>query len=259
MDYKYKSVGEQPSLSPPPQSMMVMGHAHPPMSYPQQQSLTYFSQQAIRAGYVAPHFENKLGHIQHQPANMREAIQREIEKERIKEEIIAEEIARRNMLELEVRRELMMERQLAKQSGAGLSPFSSPVMSFSPTLPLLKQQSVVRSADERIARSLDDRMESGISVSRLGARNETGRLEIVPFEERISEIPFQQRSVEPKISALEPVSHSLMPMISELQSPLVPSKEKDKIILLVSMFFLFILHVYSTLLSFPRYHTCYFW
>ncbi|XP_055822925.1 uncharacterized protein LOC129891552 isoform X2 [Solanum dulcamara] len=235
MDHKYKSVGEQPPsppLPPPPLMMSYEHPRHPPMSYTQHPSLTYFSQQAIRAGYVAPHFENKLDHIQHQPTNMREAIQREIEKERIKEEIIAEEIARRHMLELEVRRELMMERQLAKQSGEGLSSFSSPVMSFSPTLPLLKQQSVVRSVEERIAGSLEDRMGRGISVSRLGARNEIGRLEIVPFEERISEIPFQQRSVEPKICALKPVSHSSVPMISELQSPLEPSKEKDKIILL---------------------------
>lgn len=196
----------------------------------------------VSAGYMAPQFENKLDHIQNQPANMREAIWREIEKEKIKEEIIAEEIARRRMLELEVRRELMMERQLAQQSGEGLSPFSSPAMSFSPTLPFSKQQTVVRSVEERIARSLEDRMGRGISVSRLGARNEIGRLEIVPFEERIPEIPFQQRSVEPKNSALKPVSHSSVPMISELQSPLEPRKEKDKIILLVSMF-LFILHM----------------
>ncbi|XP_060171762.1 uncharacterized protein LOC132602950 isoform X2 [Lycium barbarum] len=217
MDYKYKSVDEP-----------VTQH---PMSYTQHQSstLTYFTQQAMRAGYVAPHFENKLGHIQHQPANMHEAIRREVEKERIREEIIAEEIARRRMLEFEVRRELMMERQLTKLSAEG---FSSSVMSFSPTLPLLKQQSDVRSIEERIARSLEDRMGRGISVSGFGARNEIGRSNIVPFEERISEIPFHQRSVEPKMSALKPVSYSAEPVISELQPSLEPSKETDKIILL---------------------------
>lgn len=72
---------------------------------------------------------------------------REIEKERIREKIIAEEIARRRMMEFDVRRELMMERQLAKQSGEGSSPFSSP------TLPFLKQQSDVTSLEERIASS----------------------------------------------------------------------------------------------------------
>lgn len=66
---------------------------------------------------------------------MREAIVREIEKERVREKIIAEEIARRRMVESEVRRELVMERQLAKQSGEGLSPCSS-----SSSLPFLKQQ-----------------------------------------------------------------------------------------------------------------------
>ncbi|KAK4337688.1 hypothetical protein RND71_042175 [Anisodus tanguticus] len=226
MDYKYKrSVNEQQQQPPP-------------MSYTQHQrqssTLTYFTQQAIRvsAGYAAPHFENSLDHIQHQPAIMHETIRRVIEKERIREEIIAEEIARRRMLEFEVRRELMMERQLAKHSGEGFSPFSSPIMSFSPTLPFLKQQSDVRSVEERIASSLEDRMGRGISVSGLGARNEIGRLDIVPFEERISEIPFHQRSVQPKISALKPVSYSAEPVISELQPSLEPSKEKDKIIFL---------------------------
>ncbi|KAK4338563.1 hypothetical protein RND71_043050 [Anisodus tanguticus] len=212
--YKYKSVNEQ---------------QHPPH---QSSTLTYFTQQAIRDGYAAPHFENRLDHIQHQPASMHEAIRRELEKERIREEIIAEEIARRRMLEFEVRRELMMERQLAKHSGEGFSPFSSPIMNFSPTLPFLKQQSDVRSVEERIARSLEDRMGRGISVAGLSARNEIGRLDIVPFEQRISEIPFHQRSVEPKNSALKPISYSAEPVISELQPSLEPSNEKDKIILL---------------------------
>ncbi|PHU28859.1 hypothetical protein BC332_00952 [Capsicum chinense] len=102
------------------------------------------------AGYVAPQFENKLDHIQHQPANMREALTRQFEKELIREEIIAEEIGQRRMLEFE-------------------------------------QQIDVRSAEERIATS---QMGRRISVSGFGARNDIGRLDIVPFEERISEILF---------------------------------------------------------------------
>ncbi|KAF3620107.1 putative membrane protein-like [Capsicum annuum] len=77
------------------------------------------------AGYMAPHFENKLDHIQPQPANLCEALRREIEKELIREEVIAEDIAQRRVLDFEVRRELMRERQLAQQSGKGFSPFSS--------------------------------------------------------------------------------------------------------------------------------------
>ncbi|KAL3356280.1 hypothetical protein AABB24_017127 [Solanum stoloniferum] len=42
----------------------------------------------------------------------------EIEKDRIRKEIIAEEVARRRMLELEVRRELMMEREIAISCGS---------------------------------------------------------------------------------------------------------------------------------------------
>ncbi|KAG7942509.1 hypothetical protein I3843_16G106400 [Carya illinoinensis] len=47
------------------------------------------------------------------PNDVREAIQRELEKERIREEIMVADIARRRVLEEEVRRELMMEREIA--------------------------------------------------------------------------------------------------------------------------------------------------
>ena len=48
------------------------------------------------------------------PNDTREAIvQRELEKARIREEIIAAEITRRRLLEVEVRRELMIEREMA--------------------------------------------------------------------------------------------------------------------------------------------------
>ena len=48
------------------------------------------------------------------PNDTREAIvQRELEKARIREEIIAAEITRRRLLEAEVRRELMIEREMA--------------------------------------------------------------------------------------------------------------------------------------------------
>ncbi|KAF3656595.1 hypothetical protein FXO38_14070 [Capsicum annuum] len=157
--------------------------------------LNYFSLQSlshVSAGYVAPQFENKLDHIQHQPANMREALRIEIEKELIREEIIAEEIGRRRMLEFEVRRVLMMERQLAQQSEEEFTHFSSPVMSFCPTPPFLKQQIDVTSAEERIATS---QMGRRLSVSEFSARNNSGRLDIVPFEEQISEISFHHEEV----------------------------------------------------------------
>ncbi|KDP38694.1 hypothetical protein JCGZ_04047 [Jatropha curcas] len=74
----------------------------------------YFSEQEFRAAYT-----NILN-----PELMRnEMLQREIKKERIREEIITGEIVRRRMLEAEVRRELMMEREMAMRAGieGGLS------------------------------------------------------------------------------------------------------------------------------------------
>ncbi|KAL3379360.1 hypothetical protein AABB24_000193 [Solanum stoloniferum] len=50
----------------------------------------------------------------------------EIEKDRIRKEIIAEEVARRWMLELEVRRELMMEREIAISCGG--DRFTEPML-----------------------------------------------------------------------------------------------------------------------------------
>nr|XP_043621739.1 uncharacterized protein LOC122593399 isoform X2 [Erigeron canadensis] len=50
---------------------------------------------------------------------MREAILREIVKERIRGEIIAEEIERRRILEIEVRNEMIMERHMAMRSSEG--------------------------------------------------------------------------------------------------------------------------------------------
>ncbi|KAI3524307.1 hypothetical protein L1887_02960 [Cichorium endivia] len=53
--------------------------------------------------------------------NMKDAIQRELEKEMIREKIMAEEVERFHVLEAEVRRELMMGRELmAMQSGRGV-------------------------------------------------------------------------------------------------------------------------------------------
>ncbi|PRQ46106.1 putative transcription factor C2H2 family [Rosa chinensis] len=47
------------------------------------------------------------------PTNARDAMQRQMEKDRIREEILAAEMVRRRVLEAEVRRELMLEREIA--------------------------------------------------------------------------------------------------------------------------------------------------
>ncbi|KAK9098179.1 hypothetical protein Syun_025224 [Stephania yunnanensis] len=66
---------------------------------------------------------------------MEPKLMRQWEKERIREEIIAEEILRRRELELEVRRELAVEREFARRRAAeALSPSASPA-GFTGTLP----------------------------------------------------------------------------------------------------------------------------
>ncbi|KAH0745914.1 hypothetical protein KY285_007571 [Solanum tuberosum] len=50
-------------------------------------------------------------------SNVVEAIRNEIDNERIRKEIIAEKVARKQMLELEVMRELMMKREIAMFEG----------------------------------------------------------------------------------------------------------------------------------------------
>ncbi|MFS7935507.1 putative deoxyribodipyrimidine photo-lyase transcription factor C2H2 family [Helianthus anomalus] len=72
-----------------------------------------YSQQAFTAGY--PNGGDTM--MIRRRFEMRESIRRELEKERIREEIIAEEMARKRLLEAEVRRELMMERQMAMRRG----------------------------------------------------------------------------------------------------------------------------------------------
>lgn len=86
---------------------------------------------------------------------MREAIQRELEKERIREEIIAREIARRRLLEAEVRRELLMEQELMLTKTEFKSPVSSAMRLD--RFPLF-HQSDSRALEERLSRSLAQRL-----------------------------------------------------------------------------------------------------
>jgi len=66
-----------------------------------------------------------------------ELILRQIEKERIREEIIAQEMAWRRELEAEVRRELMVEREMAMRGGRGMSFEERLTMQFDSRKPLL--------------------------------------------------------------------------------------------------------------------------
>ncbi|GFS38980.1 hypothetical protein Acr_00g0060640 [Actinidia rufa] len=124
------------------------------------------------------------------PSDVRESILREMEKERIREEIIAAEIARKQLLEAEVRREMMLEREMALRRAEGFSFFSGSAsvsaMLFEPRLSLLGQ-SEGRLLEERLALSLEER---------LGYRAPRG---IGGFET----FPFHRNS-EPKISEVKP-------------------------------------------------------
>uniref|UniRef100_A0A5B7CBP8 C2H2-type domain-containing protein n=1 Tax=Davidia involucrata TaxID=16924 RepID=A0A5B7CBP8_DAVIN len=177
MEFKFRAIDQQASTYLP----------HP-------SSISYFTEQALRAGYARNDFGRPTEFFRN-PSDVREAIQREVEKERIREEIIAAEITRKRLLEAEVRREMLMEREMALRGGAagGFSFLSaaaasvSTAMLFEPRLSIL-HQAEGRSLEEKLAWSLEERL--GYS-----ARREIGSMETLPF----------QRNVEPKISEVKPL------------------------------------------------------
>ncbi|KAF9680643.1 hypothetical protein SADUNF_Sadunf06G0142900 [Salix dunnii] len=86
-----------------------------PLWFSPSSSIGHVYEQALRASY--PNADPRQI-----PEPMRnELILRQIEKERIREEIIAQEMAWRRGLEVEVRRELMVEREMAMRGGRGMS------------------------------------------------------------------------------------------------------------------------------------------
>ncbi|KAL7137932.1 hypothetical protein ABFS83_10G128500 [Erythranthe nasuta] len=178
-------------------------------------STSFLTEQARRGGYMGSeftefgrnhhhhnyqhhqqHFHPRNPHLlapPHQHLDMHEAIiQREMEKERIREEIIMSEMMRRRVLEAEVRREMMLEREYSLRNG-GIDGF--PFGPSSTRAPLLGVGSEGRSLEERIAFSVTER-------ERLNGRH-------------VDSLPFQTRS-------------SVDLRISEVKV----NKEKEKIILM---------------------------
>lgn len=151
---------------------------------------------------------------------MRDAIQREIEKERIREELIAEEMARKRMLKEEVRHDLMMEREMAMRSGGG---FPSPYMPF--PLPgshnnlfdagILHRQPI--GLEERIIISLDEKFSRGDGGGGY------------PLEIRDFNVHPYQRFVD-------------SPIIQEIPTPLPESSQKEVIVLVSIFFYVSMLH-----------------
>nr|GLL34324.1 uncharacterized protein LOC109166316 isoform X2 [Ipomoea trifida] len=178
-------------------------------------ALSYCAEQPISAGYLDLDFGHSRGYFQNQ-MDLRETIRRQIEKERIREEILAQEIARRRILEAEVRMELMREREAAMLRG---------------------QLPDERSLEERIVRLIEERLGVGISSTGVAARGENGRSQVVPIREWsiepwTSEVPFKQQSVEPRLFELKPHSEfqSLEPNISEVKPAPELGKEKERIV-----------------------------
>ncbi|XP_059454459.1 uncharacterized protein LOC132184738 isoform X2 [Corylus avellana] len=115
MEFKFRAVDERPPICPNPPS-----------------SISYFTEHALRGP----------GPMRN-PGDVREAIEWELEKDRIREELIVADIARRRVLEAEVRTALMIEREMAMRRLAatatpeGLSLEERLAMRFDPRLPQL--------------------------------------------------------------------------------------------------------------------------
>lgn len=126
MDFKFRSMEERSSN---------FFSSSPNFPSPNVNNISYFSQQSIRAGFTSPDpVRREFTRNPNPNLNLiRESIQRELEKERIRAEIIAEEVYRRRILEDEVRREMMFEREIALRRGDGFGPS----MRFGPRVPLL--------------------------------------------------------------------------------------------------------------------------
>ncbi|KAJ9548422.1 hypothetical protein OSB04_020965 [Centaurea solstitialis] len=151
---------------------------------PSSSTYSHFREQAIRVGSQSRNLSgggNVGAGMFRGPLEMREAIQREREKDRIRAEIIAEEeMARRRILEAEVRNELRMEREMmAMRSGVSL-PFMSLSMqpshdNFEPRI-LHRRQPI--GLEERIGMSLEEKYKHPHGGNRFAFRG----FEAAPFQ-----------------------------------------------------------------------------
>ncbi|PIA45888.1 hypothetical protein AQUCO_01600262v1 [Aquilegia coerulea] len=133
---------------------------------------------------------------------LRESMQREWEKERIREQIIASEMMRRRELEAEVRRELAMERELALRRGDRFS-LNSPILSSSSLW-----------SEPRWS-------ESKLSILPFEARTESGLSERLPF----------QRDPEAAKLAAKPITANLVGIkrkVSDVNGANVPNSSSSK-------------------------------
>ncbi|KAF7154670.1 hypothetical protein RHSIM_Rhsim01G0028100 [Rhododendron simsii] len=178
MDSRFRAIdGRPPTYAPRPSTSNV----------------SYFTEQARRVGYSGPNFGNTAECFRNpNPMHpMHEAVQRELEKEQIREQIIAAEKARRRALEEEVRREMMLEREMALRRGGGdgFAIFSG----FEPRHSVMQHQFEGRSLEERIVLAIEERFSNSGRRAGIG-----GGFETVPF----------QRIAEPKVTEVKPTSEA---------------------------------------------------
>ncbi|KAM7477134.1 hypothetical protein LguiB_024377 [Lonicera macranthoides] len=207
MEFKFRAIDKQPSTYQPPSS-----------------SFSYFTEQAIRAGnYTADFGRNRefLGN----PLDVREAIRRELEKERIREEIIAGEIERKRALEAEVRMEMMMEREMALRRSNSFT-YPPPMASrLEPSLSVI-HQSQGRSLEERIAWSLEERF------GHLAGRR-IGGIEPMPFHRNVDPIISEVKPSPPMVSKDKAIALSAVLVI--LVSDVLNQRLVDPEVLILSV------------------------
>ncbi|XAR51140.1 hypothetical protein NMG60_11005687 [Bertholletia excelsa] len=167
-------------------------------------TIGYFTEPALRVSNSSPGLGRTM-ELFRSPSNVHEAIQWKLEKDVIRREIIATEIAWRQVLEAEVRREMFLEREMALGKPEGLSLFSglamASAMPFQLRLPHL-QYPEDKSLEGRLALSLEERLASQL---RSGIRD----LKTFPF----------QNNAEPKILEVKPPSEVSKQKIMFLAKP----------------------------------------
>ncbi|KAK6151562.1 hypothetical protein DH2020_014197 [Rehmannia glutinosa] len=186
MEFKNRGINQQDSMRVP--SLSIYGYptekAHRAYSMGPNMGQTQheFFRDFHHPHHLHPHARlNPLFHhpLPPNPHYMRDAILIEIEKEKIREEIIISEIVRRRVFEVQVRTDLMIERELALRRNTDGFPIR-PSEFDSPT-----RLSVLGTRAD------------GSSSKRLNGRPESGGFET---------LPFQKGAADLKIPEVKPVS-----------------------------------------------------